>query len=291
MKPLEEQAVTSLVWNPKGSTAEEVIDPSALSQMDAVVHLAGENISTGLSGPLAPIGIRPWTDAKKKEIMDSRTIPTKALANAISNSDKKIDFLVSGGIGAYGLDFIGEGVSAADETADISKVEGFLAEVSRQWEASTEAAEKSGNRVIIMRSGVVLSTKGGAMAKLYPIFLLGGGGNVGSGQQYFSFISGRDMARAIVHMLETATLKGPVNVCAPGACTNAEFTSAMGKVLRRPTILPFPSFAVSLMFGEMGEEILLGGTRATPKKLLESGFQFSHPTVYKAVQSAVDESI
>lgn len=290
-KSLGEAPVTTLVWNPKATKPSEVIDPRVLSEMDALIHLSGENISTGLSGPLAPLGIRPWTDEKKQEILDSRTVTTTALANAIASCNKKVDFLVASGVGAYGPKFIGEGAAAADESTDISNSEGFLAEVSRQWEGATEPAKKSGNRVVNMRNGVVLSTKGGAMAKLYPIFFLGGGGIVGSGQQYFPYISCRDMARAIVHILETPKLSGPVNMCAPSGCTNAEFTAAMGKVLKRPTILPLPGFAVSLLFGEMGEEVLLGGTRAEPKKLLESGFKFSHPTVEEAVQSAVEESI
>lgn len=290
-KELEDKSITSLVWNPKARTPDQVIDPAALKQMDALIHLAGENISTGLSGPLAPLGIRPWTDEKKKEILDSRTITTGALASAIVNSKRKMDFLVASGVGAYGANFIGEDAAAVDESVDITNSEGFLAEVSRQWEGASEAAKASGSRVVNMRNGVVLSTKGGAMAKLYPIFFLGGGGIVGSGKQYFPYISARDMARAIVHILETPKLNGPVNMCAPSGCTNAEFTAALGKVLGRPTLLPFPGFAVSLLFGEMGEEILLSGTRAEPKKLLDSGFKFNHPTVEKAVQSAVDEDI
>merc|ERR1712232_275816 len=115
------------------------------------------------------------------------------------------------------------------------------------------------------------------------------GGVVGSGKQYFPFISARDMARAILHVLRTPSLDGPVNMCAPNGCTNVEFTAAMGKVLKRPTFIPFPGFAVSLLFGEMGEEVLLGGVRGGPKKLLESGFQFSHPTIEEAIQSAVEE--
>jgi uncharacterized protein (TIGR01777 family) len=290
---------TSLVWNPNGSTATDVIDPIALEEMDAVIHLSGENISTGLSGPLAPLGIRPWTDAKKKEILDSRTITTSALAKAIGNTkkNKNIDFLVASGVGAYGNHYMEGGetaaaAAAADESYDISNSKGFLAEVSRQWEDSAAGANKNnGCRTAILRNGVVLSKQGGAMAKLYPIFFMGGGGIVGSGKQYFPYISARDMARAMIHVLETPSLEGPVNMVSPGAATNADFTKAMGSVMRRPTLLPFPSFAVKLMFGEMGEEILLGGTRAEPKKLLESGFQFLHPTVDEAVKSAVDESI
>lgn len=289
-KKLEDTTFTSLTWNPHGRDADDVMDPSVLNEMDAIIHLSGENISTG-SSPLNPMGIRPWTDAKKKEILDSRVITTSALAKSIAAGKKGLSFLVAGGVGAYGSKFIGKGVTPADESTDISNSDGFLAEVSRQWEAASQEAKESGARVVNLRNGVVLSKKGGAMAKLYPIFLMGGGGIVGPGDQYFPYISARDMARAMIHVLQTPALEGPVNMCAPGGCTNEEFTKAMGKVLNRPTILPFPSFAVSLLFGEMGEEILLGGSRAEPSKLLESGFEFSHSTIEEAVQSAVDETI
>jgi hypothetical protein len=289
-KSLPDTTSTSLVWAPNAKNAEDVIDQSALNEMDAVIHLSGENISTGLSGPLASLGIRPWTAQKKKEIIDSRVITTSALSTAIAASSRKLSFLVAGGVGAYGSHFM-EGIAAADESADISKSDGFLAEVSRQWEGASKEADESGSRVVNLRNGVVLSTKGGAMAKLYPIFMLGGGGIVGSGKQYFPFISARDMAKAMLHVLKTPSLEGPVNMCAPVGATNSEFTSAMGKCLRRPTILPFPGFAVSLLFGEMGEEVLLGGVRADPKKLVDSGFEFAHPTIEEAVQSAVDENI
>jgi uncharacterized protein (TIGR01777 family) len=281
---------TTALWNPNASAAEDVIDPVLLSRLDAIVHLCGENVATG-EGILAPLGIRPWTESKKKEIMDSRVVTTSALAKAIAASDNRnLDFVVASGVGAYGSDFIGDkGKIAADESADVSKTKGFLAEVSRQWEASADPAAKAGNRVVNMRNGVVLSTKGGVLGKLFPIFFLGGGGIVGGGEQYFPYISGRDVARAMVHILETPSLKGPVNMVAPVGCTNAGFTSAMGKALNRPTLLPFPAFACSLLFGEMGEELLLGGTHAAPKKLMDSGFSFLHPTVDEAVQSAVDE--
>jgi len=281
----------SITWNPAGGD-DAVVDPSVIKSLDALVHLSGENISTG-EGILAPLGIRPWTDSKKQEIIDSRTITTSALAKAVAQSgNKACDVLVASGVGVYGPDFVGSSAKeAADESADVSSTSGFLAEVSRVWEASSSPAAKAGNRVVLMRNGVALSKMGGALAKLYPIFFLGGGGVVGSGNQYFPFVSNRDMARAMVHVLETKSLKGPVNMCAPVSATNADFTEAMGTVLGRPTLLPFPEFAVSLLFGEMGEEVLLGGTKAAPKKLLDSGFKFLHPTVEDAVRSAVEEEI
>lgn len=289
-KSLEDKPEVTLSWNPKGEAAGSAIDPDALAEMDAIVHLAGENVATGL-GPLGFLGIRPWTDEKKFEILDSRVGPTKVLAEAIAASKKPIDFLCASGIGAYGDTFIGEKAPEADETMDVSKTKGFLAQISREWEAATQPAKTDKNRVVNMRFGVVLSTKGGALAKLYPIFLLGGGGNVGSGEQYFSFISARDHARAIVHTLETQSLHGPVNFASPLPCTNAEFTKALGRVLNRPTILPLPSFAVSLLFGQMGQEMLLGGTKAVPSKLIQSGFQFQHASIEQALQSAINEEI
>lgn len=289
-KEIGDVSEMSLVYNPKGSTAEDVIDLSAAAEMDAIVHLAGENVATGL-GPLGFLGLRPWTDDKKAEILNSRVGPTKALSKVIASSKTPKTFLVASGVGAYGDTFIGEDSPVADESTDISTTKGFLAEISRQWEDATKEAKKGANRVVNMRFGVVMSTKGGALGKLYPIFFLGGGGNVGSGDQYFSFVSARDHARAIVHTLETPSLKGPVNFSSPQPCTNAEFTTALGKVLNRPTILPLPGFAVSLLFGEMGEEMLLGGVRATPNKLVKSGFKFNHETIEEALQSAMDEEI
>lgn len=278
---------TTVAWNPQGTSPNEVF-PVA-SEFDAVIHLAGENIATGL-GPLGFLGLRPWSDAKKAEILNSRVNSSRALSAALAATKKPVVFMAASGVGAYGNTFIGESKVAVDEQADISATEGFLAEVSRQAEAATQTTNKAA-RVVNMRFGVVLSTKGGALAKLAPIFRLGGGGNVGSGEQYFSFISARDIARAIVHGMETPSLKGPVNFCAPDTCTNAEFTQALGKALSRPTILPLPSFAVSLLFGEMGEETLLGGVKALPTKLLKSGFQFSHPSIDDAVVSALSEEI
>jgi len=288
---LSEERITSLPWNPSSATPEDVIDPKSLEQMDAIVHLAGENVATGL-GPLGFLGIRPWTDKKKDEIMKSRVGPTEKLAKAIAASRTPTSFLSASGVGVYGTDFFGGNeVPAADESMNVSAVGGFLAEVSRKWEAATEGAAGNNNRIVNCRMGVVLSKKGGALQKLFPIFFLGGGGDVGSGKQYFTFISARDAARALVHTLSTPSLEGPVNFCAPEPCTNSEFTKSFGKVLSRPTIIPLPSFAVSLLFGEMGEEMLLGGVRAIPKKLAESGFKFLHPIIETACQSAVDETI
>ena len=281
----------TVTWNPHATTANETLHPTVAAELDAIVHLAGENVATG-KGPLGFLGLRAWTAAKKEAILNSRTIPTAALARVVAETPKPQTFLSASGVGAYGDNFIGNTREAVDESADISSSGGFLAEVSRQWEAAAAVAAETGeNRVVNMRFGVVLSKQGGALAKLYPVFFLGGGGNVGAGDQYFSFISARDHARAIVHTLETPSLEGPVNFVAPEPCTNAQFTKAMGKGMSRPTFLPFPGFAVKLLFGQMGQEMLLGGVRAIPGKLEKSGFKFQHPTIDLAVQSALDENI
>lgn len=289
-KVFADNTATKLTWNPNGDKPDQIIDSTALAQMDAIVHLSGENIATGL-GPLGFLGIRPWTDEKKAEIINSRVTPTMAIAKAVASCSKPQTLLVAGGIGAYGNDFISESRPAADESTDTSTAKGFLAQVSNKWEAAATPARNGKNRVGIMRFGIVMSTKGGALSKLYPIFFVGGGGVVGSGDQYFSFISARDHARAIVHVLETPSLEGVINLTSPNPVTNYDFTQALGKVMNRPTIVPFPSFAVSLLFGEMGEETLLGGNRIVPTKLLQSGFRFLHPTIEEAIQSAIDDTI
>jgi len=247
-KMLPSQFQTTLTWNPHGSTADDIISPQAASEIDSIVHLSGENVSTNIGlGPLNVLGIRPWTQRKKDEIIHSRVSTTAALSKVVAASDKPKTFLSASGVGVYGDRFIGDTAPpAADESTDTSNVPGFLAHVSREWEAATDLAKNNDkqHRVVILRNAVVMSKQGGALQKLYPIFLLGGGGRIGGGRQYFTFISARDLARAFVYCLETPSLEGPVNMCAPIPCTNLEFTKAMGSVLHRPTILPLPSFAV-----------------------------------------------
>ena len=291
----QSERVSTVSWNPQAPNTEEAIDISALKGVDAVINLSGENISTGL-GPLGFLGLRPWTQEKKESVLASRVPGAKALAHAVRQvadaENRPISYLCASGVGIYGCDyFAGSKDTAAEESMDTTNTKGFLATVSRQWEEAANSAPSKNVRVANLRFGVVLSKKGGALAKLYPIYFLGGGGVVGSGDQYFSFISARDAARAILHTLETTSLKGPVNVASPNPCTYRDFNSAMGKVLNRPTIVPLPSFAVDLLFGEMGQEMLLGGVKVKPSKLLGSGFEFKHDTIENAVESAVSESI
>lgn len=265
----------------RGADGALSISPDLLEGVDAVVHLAGENVATG-TGPLAFLGIQAWSDAKKAEIIKSRVEGTQAVVaaiNACSNPPRTL--VCASGVGYYGFQ---TGDATVTESSPIGG--GFLAEeVCAAWEGATAGAKC---RVVRARFGVVLAAGGGALAKLLPIFQLGGGGIIGSGSQYFSWISARDAVSAIRKILETPSISGPVNVCAPQPVTNAEFTSAMGSVLGRPTLLPFPAFAVSLLFGQMGEEMLLGGQRAVPQKLTAAGFQFQDPTIEQGVATAIE---
>ena len=295
----QEEQIKTLRWNPNADSDNNgsdnsVIHPEALKSIDTLIHLAGENVGEGLlPGPLGFLGVHAWSQEKKDLIMNSRVGPTKALAHAIADCDEPTSFIVASGVGVYGNGFVQSDseVEAPDESADVSTTKGFLADVSREWEAASKPASTAENRVVNLRIAPIMSKLGGALGKLYPIFFLGGGGNVGSGKQYFSYISARDAARSVVHIIENDSLEGPVNIVAPTKATNADFTSALGKIMSRPTIIPLPAFAVKLLFGEMGEEMLLGGVKATPKKLTDSGFEFQHDTMEKALESAINESI
>jgi len=262
---------------PRGS-----IDASQLEGVDAVVHLAGENVATG-SGPLGFLGVQAWTEDKKAEIIRSRVEGTAAIVDAIKQCGSKgpKTLVCASGVGYYGYE---TGEAVVDERSPMGT--GFLAqEVVPAWEAAAQGAPC---RVVNARFGVVLSNKGGALAKLLPIFLLGGGGIIASGKQFFSWVSLADAVGALVFILNTPSLKGPVNVCAPEPVSNKDFTSALGAQLFRPTLLPFPEFAVKLLFGQMGEEMLAGGQRAVPSKLSAAGYAFSYPTIASGVAAALE---
>jgi uncharacterized protein (TIGR01777 family) len=222
-----------------------------------VIHLAGESI------------VGRWTPAKKAKIRDSRIAGTQNLAQALAQTkDKPEVFICSSAIGYYG--------SRGDEVLkeESSSGTGFLPEVCREWEAATHAAAAAGIRTVQMRTGVVLSSKGGALPKMLLPFKLGLGGKVGDGRQWMSWIDVQDMVGAIHHILKNDLLHGPVNMVAPKPVTNAEFTDTLAGVLSRPAVFPLPAFAVKLAFGEMGETILLGSQRVEPTKLIMSGYPF-----------------
>jgi uncharacterized protein len=257
-------------WDPSRGGVQG-IDPDSLTGVNAVVHLSG-----------AGVGDRRWTEAYKKEILESRVRSTRTIAAAIARADNGPSvFISASAIGFYGQ----TGDSAVDETAP--RGEGFLAEVTEAWEGAAEDARVAGVRVVHPRSGLVMSSKGGAWGRMLPLFRLGVGGTLGSGRQYWSFISMRDELSALKYLL-TADLAGPVNLTAPNPATNAEVTSAMSRALRRPAILPVPSLALKIALGEFSSEVL-GSLRVVPTALMNSGFTFADPTIDAALASMLSD--
>jgi uncharacterized protein len=252
-----------IYWNPETA----YVDTTKLDGKQAVVHLAGETIA------------ERWSPAKKARIQSSRARGTQLMAEAVRQvADAPQVFISASAIGYYG----DRGAEILRE--DSAPGKGFLADVCRDWEGSTEVASRAGIRVVHLRTGIVLSTKGGALAKMLPPFRMGAGGKIGSGKQYMSWIALDDHVGAIQHIIANASLQGAVNLVAPNPVTNLEFTKTLGKVLSRPTVAPLPAFAVKLMFGEMGEDLLLASQRVEPAKLKESGYCFRHPLLEEALR-------
>jgi uncharacterized protein (TIGR01777 family) len=252
-----------IVWDPMRGT----LDPRQLEGAEAVIHFAGE-----------PIAQR-WTGARREAIRESRVRGTGLLARAIASLDRKPTAFLSGSaVGYYG----DRGDEAVDEKSDAGT--DFLAGVAREWEAATDAARVAGVRVVLLRTGIVLSPHGGALERLLPPFRLGVGGPIGTGRQWMSWIALEDHLRATEHALATVGLHGPVNLVAPNPVMNAEFAATLGRVLGRPAIVPVPSFALELLYGEMARSTILAGQRVLPNKLLSSGFHFAHPTLEEALQ-------
>ena len=251
-------------WNPDART----LDPAVLAGCDAIVHLAG-----------APIAQR-WTASHKRDIRDSRVNGTSLLAKTIAAMPEKPRVVLSGSaIGYYG--------DRGDELVDEQSAPGtgFLAEVGKAWEAAAEPIAQAGVRLVLLRTGIVLSPDGGALEKMLPPFRLGVGGPMGSGMQWLSWISLEDQLRAMEHALETEAVQGAVNLVSPNPVTNATFATALGRVLRRPALIPLPAFALELMFGEMGEATILAGQRVVPRALSGAGFKFAEPTLEGALRS------
>jgi uncharacterized protein (TIGR01777 family) len=244
------------------------VDTAGLEGLDAAVHLAGENLATGR-----------WTAEKKARIRESRVNGTRFLCEALVRLAQPPKALMcASAIGYYGDR--GEAILREDSPAG----SGFLAEVCRAWEGAAAAAVQQGIRVVHLRIGVVLSPAGGALAKMLTPFKMGLGGKIGSGQQYMSWIALDDLLGIIHHALTSDTLQGPVNAVAPQPVTNVEFTTTLGRVLARPTLLPMPAFAARLAFGEMAQELLLASTRVVPASLLASGYGFRYPELEGALR-------
>ena len=262
-------SVDEISWDPRSGS----VDLTRLEGTDAVIHLAG-----------AGVGDHRWTDAYKREILDSRVDGTHTIVTAMTALEKRPAVLVSASaIGWYG----DTGDRPVDESAPAGT--GFLADVVRAWEAAAGPAAAAGIRVVHPRTGLVVSSKGGAWARMLPLFKAGLGGKLGSGRQYWSWISLRDEIRALVFLLENEALSGPVNLTAPAPLTNAEVTSIMGTVLHRPTLLPAPAFALKAALGEFSTEVL-GSARVIPSVLESTGFTFEDPTLESALRAALAES-
>ncbi len=253
----------SVFWNP----LEGILDGAALEGFDAVIHLAGENIAGR------------WTEAKKARIRDSRIKSTELLAGRIERLSRPPGVLLcASAIGYYGDR--GEEVLKEDSAPG----KDFLAGVCQSWEAASEPAARKGVRVVRHRFGVILSAAGGALAKMLLPFKLGAGGRLGDGRQIMSWIAIDDVLGALDHALAAKAVRGPVNTVSPRPVSNAEFTATLGRVLRRPTILPMPAFAARLAFGEMADALLLSSQRVVPERLLASGYRFRQPDLEPALR-------
>lgn len=262
-------SASEIEWQP--GRAE--LDPGALAGADAVISLSGAGIAD-----------KRWTPAYKRVLVDSRVQPTSTIAKALAElpvGQRPAAFLSASAVGYYG----DRGADPLPETAAAGT--GFLADLVRQWEAATEPASRAGVRVVMLRTGLVLSATGGLMKRLVPLFKLGLGGKLGSGQQYQPWISLADEIGAIRHILLDEQLAGPVNVVGPAPVPNAEFSRELAKVVHRPARLPAPALGLRLVLGEFADEGVLVSQRVLPEALSRSGYRFEHGDLRSALQWAV----
>lgn len=254
-------------------TDRNTFDAEALSNCDAVVHLAGENI------------MGRWTDAKKQRVRDSRVNSTRALAQtlaAIENGPRTL--IVASAIGYYGDTGQSDACIEADKPG-----EGFMPEVCIQWEAAAQPARDAGIRVVHVRIGIVLSPDGGALATMLLPFKLGLGGRVGTGNQWMSWIGLNDLVRVLVYCIDTPAITGPINAVAPNPATNRDFTQALGKVLHRPTLLPLPGLVPKLLYGkECAQALMLSSIRVVPQRLQDAGFVFEYAELMDALKNELE---
>jgi uncharacterized protein (TIGR01777 family) len=261
--------IGEISWDPAAGR----LNPGGLEGVDAVVHLAGENV-----------GAR-WTAARKARIRSSRVQGTRLLSEALARMSRRPTVLISASaIGIYGdrgEETLTENSSPGDASAD------FLVSVGQEWEEAAERARAVGIRVVHPRFGLVLSAAGGALKKMLLPFRLGLGGRLGNGSQWMSWISIDDAVSAIRHAMLTDSFSGPVNLVAPEPVRNRDFTRLLGKVLSRPTPFPVPAVALRLGLGEMADATLLASSRVLPKRLLASGFGFEHPDLETALRAVL----
>ncbi len=255
-------------WNPAG----EGLDPKALDGIRIVINATGEDIG------------QRWTPERRRMILESRVQTTAVLAQACARMEPRPNVLVNmSAIGFYG----DQGDEVVNEESPGGT--GFLADVVRAWEAAAVPAHEAGIRVVHARCGVVLHPSGGMLRRLLPFFRLGAGGTLGSGRQWMSWISRTDLLRALSWLALHESLEGPINVASPNPVTNAEFTRALARAVRRPALAPLPAVAIRFMFGEMGEATLLSGQRVAPVALSESGFEFLYPMIEAALSQELNK--
>lgn len=261
-----------ILWD----TEHHTFDAKALAQCDAVVHLAGEGI------------MGRWTDEKKQRVRDSRIKSTLGLAKTMANiTDGPRTLIVASAIGYYGD--TGQTDARTEDDPPGNTDTDFLAEVCVAWEQAADPAKQAGIRVVHIRIGIVLSPHGGALAAMLPPFKLGLGGVVGSGNQWMSWIALTDLVRMIEYAIDTPDIAGPINAVAPDPATNHQFTKALGRVLKRPTILPVPGFAPKLLYGsECAQALVLGSIRVIPKRMTDAGFTFQFTDLDAALRHELD---
>jgi uncharacterized protein (TIGR01777 family) len=266
----EENSTAPFHWLPSNNKIQ--LDDSIT--LDAVIHLAGANIAD-----------KRWDEQRKNDILNSREIPTKLLADTLAQMSNKPAVFISGSaIGFYG--------ETGDNTVDENSPQGtgFLSEVAGRWEQATQSAEKAGIRTVHIRTGVVLSTHGGMLKQMMLPFKLGLGGIIGDGKQYLSYVAIDEVTTMIEFLLENSAINGAINLVSRKPVTNAEFTRALGKALHRPTLFPLPSFIARLMFGEMADALLLSSARVLPTRLVESGYKFKDNDLVTTLHSLMDEN-
>ena len=256
----EPKSKDEVYWNP----AKGELDPKVMETIDAVVNMAG-----------ATTGKIPWTKKYMREIVDSRLDSTKTLVNAINAATNKPQVLVSGSASGFYGDC---GDQELSETSP--KGSGFLSDLAAQWE---QEALKANTRVVLARTTMVMSKKLGALGKLLPLIKLGVGGPLGSGKQWWAWISLEDEARAIIHLIENEKCSGPYNLTAPEPATCEDIVRSLAKELKRPAFFKVPAFVMKLMIGVAAQELLLCSQKMTSHRLEESGFEFKHPTLQKSV--------
>jgi len=252
--------------HPDWNIAKEVFSLKEFTCPDIIINLCGEGIASGY-----------WTKKKKQRLINSRLDSTTLLVKQFKQHSPAL-FINASAIGFYG----DRGTLLMDENSPVG--DDFVCHLSSQWELASQSITEAGTRLVNLRTGIVLSPKGGALAKMLPAFKLALGGKIGSGKQFMSWIDINDFCSAILFIINNQTVNGAVNMVAPNPVTNQIFTEKLARQLKRPCLFPIPGFMVKLLFGQMGRELLLASTNVTPKKLLDAGFQFKYEQLDKSLK-------